>query len=429
MTSDRRFEQELPGLLDDLYIGPMPAYRDHVLRLTAHTRQRPAWTFFRRWLPRVDLVRLPFIPHPVPWRTIWIGVVLLALLVAMVVAVVGTPRNPAPPFGPARSGLVAYAADGDIYTVDPATGTSEAVVTGPETDRDPQWSRDGTRFAFLRAKGDSPGASRLYVARADGTDLRVVTAEPLTITGLFGFSPNGTQIVVTVSDLGTTKIVVAQTDGTGWRTVDVGGPNVAAGDAGPSWRPPDGDEILFARNEISLHAVNLETGVVRTIVEPSAVHYRGTPEWSPDGSRLAYIEWVAAREMTAQIHIIDADGTRDRILPIPRGAVWQAFRSWSNDGTRLLAIRGYTGGYGEAVAAVVPADGSGTGIEIDYSAVIPPACCPEWEWAPDDTSILGIAPDAQGRPPSQLLVDPVAGTATAVPWRTSSLPTWQRLAP
>ena len=40
MTSDRRFEQELPALLEDLFVGSMPAYRDDILMLTAHTSQR-----------------------------------------------------------------------------------------------------------------------------------------------------------------------------------------------------------------------------------------------------------------------------------------------------------------------------------------------------------------------------------------------------
>jgi Tol biopolymer transport system component len=405
----------------------MPAYRDYILRQTARTRQRPAWSFLERWLPMVDIARQPVF---LPWRSIGLVALLFAITLALLAAlIVGSQRRVPAPFGLARAGLVAYATDGDIYTVDPAFGISTAVTTGPEADRDPQWSRDGTRFAFLRAAEDSSGRSRLYIARADGTDLRVVTAEPLAITGVYGFSPNGAQVLLAMSDLGRTQIVVAQTDGSGWRTVDVGVPNVAAGDAGPSWRPPDGEEILFARSDVSVHAVNIQTGVVRTIVEPSAGHYLGTPEWSPDGSRLAYNAWVDASDMTAQIHLVDADGTGDRLLPIPPGAVWQAFRSWSNDGTRLLATRGYTGSYKEAVAVVIPVDGSGTGIEIDYSHVIPPVCCPALEWAPDDASILGIAPDAQGSPLAQVLLDPVAGTASAVPWTTSSLPTWQRLAP
>ena len=51
MSSDRRFEQELPGLLDDLYMGPMPTYRERVLHQTARTRQRPAWCIHRKVAP------------------------------------------------------------------------------------------------------------------------------------------------------------------------------------------------------------------------------------------------------------------------------------------------------------------------------------------------------------------------------------------
>ena len=102
MSSDRRFEQELPGLLDDLYMGPMPAYRDHVLQQTARTRQRPAWSFLERWLPMVDIARQPVLVPRLPWRTIGLGLVLLALLVAIVAAALvvgGRPKLP-PPFGP-----------------------------------------------------------------------------------------------------------------------------------------------------------------------------------------------------------------------------------------------------------------------------------------------------------------------------------------
>ena len=424
MSADRRFEHELPGLLDGLYVGPMPAYRDDVLARSARIRQRPAWSFLGRWLPMVDAVR-----RPIPWRSIGLVALLAAVTLAVVAALIaGSQRRLPPPFGQARAGLVAYALGGDIYTVDATTGTSTAVVTGPETDQGPQWSRDGTRFAFLRRARAGVGSHDLYVARADGSDLRLVAAAPL-ISGIYGFSPDGSDILLTVVKDGT-KIAIAKTDGSGLRILDVGALQVAAIDSGPSWRPPDGAEILFVNGKASLHAVNVATGEVRTVVGPERGRNRETPKWSPDGARIAYIEWEdAAAGMSAQTHIVEADGTGDRVLPLPEGALWQAFRSWSNDGSRLLTIRGHTGGYDSAVAAIVPADGSGTGIEIDYSPVISPVCCPEWEWAPDDRSILGIAPAAQGSPATQVLLDPVAGTATPVRWTTSSLPTWQRLAP
>lgn len=425
MSTDRRFEHDLTGLLEELYLAPTPAYRDKVLQRTAEIRQRPAWTYLGRWLPMVDVVR-----RPVPWRSIGLVALLAGLVLALLAALIaGSQRRVPAPFGLARAGLVAYAADGDIYTVNPTTAITTAVVTGPEKDDSPQWSRDGMTFAFLRAAEGSAGKSRLYVARADGTELRLLTPEAITITGLYGFSPDGGEILLTVNSSGARQVIVARADGSGLRVLDVGTTHVTAGDAGPSWRPPDGDEILFLEDDLSLHVLDLETAVVRPIVGPLDVRHRGTPKWSPDGSRIAYIAWRDSPDMSAQVHIVDADGTGDRILPTPPGPVWQAFRSWSNDGTRVLAIRGYTSGYEGAVAAVVPADGSGTGIEIDYSAIIPPACCPEWEWAPDDRSILGMAPGGEGNPPAQVLLDPVAGTATAVRWATSSLPTWQRLAP
>lgn len=123
MTSERRFEQNLPALLDDLYMGPMPTYRDQILQQTARTRQRPAWSFIERWLPMVDIARQPVLAPRLAWRTIGLGLVLIALLVAMIAAlVVGSPPPLPAPFGLARSGLVAYENGGDLFTGRPGDG-------------------------------------------------------------------------------------------------------------------------------------------------------------------------------------------------------------------------------------------------------------------------------------------------------------------
>ncbi len=77
----------------------------------------------------------------------------LLLLVAIALYAGSRPRVP-PPFGPAANGLVAYAQDGDIYTVDPVTGTRHLIMTGRDIDSDPRWSPNGLRLAFLRVSGD-----------------------------------------------------------------------------------------------------------------------------------------------------------------------------------------------------------------------------------------------------------------------------------
>jgi hypothetical protein len=222
---------------------------------------------------------------------------------------------------------------------------------------------------------------------------------------------------------------VAATDGSQIRQLEL--PKPATNGA---WRPPDGAEILFMDTGNyfdgfgSLYVLNTASGDIRTVLERQGDRYRAHVKWSPNGSQIAYVEWENSSNLTAQTHVIAADGTGDRVLPIPPGAVWQAALGWSNDGTRLLAIRGYTGGYEESVAVALPVDGSGFGVEFEYSSTINAECCSEWEWAPDDSFILGTPTDAVGQRLDQVLLDPMTGTSMAVPWSSSSHPTWQRLA-
>ncbi len=434
MSSDRRFEQDLPALLDDLFVGPMPTYRDHILQQTARTRQRPAWSFPERWLPMADLARLPFFAPRLPLRAIGFALVLLALLVALLATLVvgGRPRLPAP-FGPAGDGLVAYASGGDIYTVNPVTGTSTAIVKGPG-DTDPRWSRDGTRLAFARQEVGS-GMSLLYVVHADGSGLIQVTPTPLPASQIatYTFSPDGKQILISAGPAEFSDILIVATDGSGIRQINLPG---QATDA--AWRPPDGSEILVQDDADSPHAsdsgiyaVNVQDGKVRTILAgaDASGHFRGHAAWSPDGSLISFGEWMGLSGIDVQTHIIAADGTGDRTLPIPATAVWQAPESWSNDGTRLLVMRGYTGGMEQSRPVALPVSGNGFGIEIPYSGGVGTPDVSAWEWAPDDTSVLGTPIDASGATLPQLLLDPVAGTSRTPPWASVSQPSWQRLAP
>ena len=292
MSSDRRFEQELPSLLDDMFMGPMPAYRDHVIQQTARTRQRPAWTFLERWLPMVDVARQPIFAPRLPWRTIGLGLLLLALLVALLAAlVVGSPPKLPAPFGIARTGLVAYANGGDIYTVDPVTGTGSAIVTGPATDLNPHWSRDGTRIAFERKVDGGGGASLLFAARRDGSDVVRLTREPLQAIDDYRFSPDGKEILITAEVFGAPRVFIAEADGSGVRQLDLGVPVAYA-----AWRPPNGTEILFmdATDPTvgTIYAISPDGSNRRTILAATPGRNRGMVQWSPDGSRIAYGEWV-----------------------------------------------------------------------------------------------------------------------------------------
>jgi Tol biopolymer transport system component len=430
MSSDRRFEQELPGLLDELFMGPMPAYRDFVIDRAARTSQRPAWSFLGRWLPMVDVVRQPVLAPRLPWRSIGLALVLIALFAAIVATIlIGGPQKVPALFGPAENGLVAYSNNGDIYTANAVTGNSTAIVTGPETDINPRWSRDGTLVVFERKVSGNAGPGLLLVGRRDGTGLVRITPDEALISGNYEFSPDGSKVLVEVSVNNSPRVLIASTDGSGALEL------LARPTTNASWRPPDGSEILFmdggdpSNGFGGIHAVDTATGVVRTIVGEEYGRYRSFPSWSPDGSRIAYVEFVDSPILTAQTHVMGADGSGDRTLPTPPGAMWQGPKAWSNDGTRLIAIRGYSGGYDQSRAVALPVDGGGFGVEIDYPTPIQRECCTAWEWAPDDSWILGTPTDASGTMLDQVQLDPINGVSREVNWNSVSQPSIQRLAP
>ena len=74
---------------------------------------------------------------------------------------------------------------------------------------------------------------------------------------------------------------------------------------------------------------------------------------------------------------------------MPDDAQFNYSAVWSNDGKRLVMLRGYaTAGDGDNVAAVVPADGSGPGLETARSLF--PDQSLDFAWAPDDTSVVVV---------------------------------------
>ena len=224
-------------------------------------------------------------------------------------------------------------------------------------------------------------------------------------------------------------IVIANSDGSSAHRLSLG---MAAYE--PSFRPPDGHEILFVGvttgGATGIYVVDPATARIRTIVEPTADYGVAGPNWSPDGSSIAYWRWGgAAIGLNPRTHIVGADGAGDRELPLAPGSLWDAGSEWSNDGTRLIVVRGYADNFSDVQVAVVPADGSTAGRAIAYAGVLNLECCISFEWSPDDRQILATPAGASGDPLNQVMIDVDSASATPVSWDTTAGPTWQRLAP
>jgi hypothetical protein len=435
MTSDRRFEQELSEYLGQLSPGPMPDYRDDIVRQTAHMRQRPAWMFPERWLPVSVVTSRAFAAPPIRWRVVGLVALLLLALAVGLAVVAGSQRHVPAPFGPAANGLVAYEVGGDIFTADPVTGVAKAVVTGTQMDLRPVFSRDGTHFVFELKEA---GSGRLIVARSDGSGLVVVTPEP--VTGLdypwtaavpsYTFSPDGTEIALwSTADAGG-KLWIAQSDGSGMRQVNLPITVVEA-----AYRPPNGAELIVAGSTNGgtngIYAIDAKTGTPRTIVAPAAGVFAGFGggfgRFSPDGSRLAYVSGAVPDDgpSSYRVHVIGLDGADEVTLPMPAGATFQDSPAWSNDGTRMAVTRGYAQHNEDMALAVLPADGSGLGVESDHGLT---GCCDTiLQWSPDDTSILVMPETLNNAVTKQhLLLDPSTLAHVRAPWTASNPPAWQR---
>lgn len=427
MNDVDRLDRWLPARLADLVGTDTADYLDDVLGTVATTRQRPAWSFPGRWLPMAEFVGRPSVALPVPWRPIAAVLVLAALLVATAAVYVGSrPRVPAP-FGPAANGRIAYVGpDGGIWTAEPDQGDARQIIAGSGRDTWLSFSPDGRRIAFARQ--DRKDFSRIMVANADGSDLHEVTTEPLWLLDALAWAPDGRSIALGANIGGRPSIAVADADGSGMTTLDLG---MAVGS--PAWRPPDGGELVVRGHPVTgvdLFVVDADGGDLRPLhLERSGAFYSAFdllgPTWSPDGSRIAYhtpetAELPFGDQPAHRVHVVNADGSDDRVMPSGVDAD-ESSAAWSPDGERLAVVRREGADWS---IAIVRADAGSTGMDVGPSWTEQGGDGISVQWSPDGSSLLAHD-QGTGRVWS---IDPTTGDRR-VTLLTQEPPAWQRLYP
>jgi Tol biopolymer transport system component len=407
MNRAASLERDLTAWFAETASPRVPDYTDDILDLTAGTNQRPSWSFPERWLPMSVITLTRRTVKPRPWRAIGLLAV-LALLLAAVAVYVGSRQRLPPPFGLAANGLVAYALNGDIFAVDPISGTRQAIATGPDMDREPRWSLDGTRVAFLRESGVN---EMLVIVDRRSRDVLAMTQPLVGVdTDAVAWSPDGRSIAVGAQH-GASRAIYIVDAGTGDLTpLDVGYLELDV-----YWRPPDGHQILFlggtAANH-SLFVVDIDDDTVKEVARPAIPDGLLRPNgWTPDGQRIIYMR---------------GDGTGDRVvthvLHLTTGedvTIDAGFGHVSNAGDRLLALDGFgrmciadiRGGPCVRIAQAFPAYGAGH------------AAGPHW--SPDDEWIMTRFEDGS----RARLIDPDGVSLDQPSWLSDGAESWQRVAP
>jgi len=410
------------------------------------------------------------------WRPIAVValVAVLALALAASVVMVGSqPRRLPTGVVPVGNGLVAYAHAGDIFVGNPITGTTTAIVSGPEIDSGPIFSPDGARIAFVRGNPWTEEAS-LVVVRVDGSDERVVMPPGYSQRGTtFTWTPDGGSLLVNHDSAPFTtpyfdgELSLFEASGvteprllTPPLPIGPGGGYFRTSDqVAPMFRPPNGDLILSsATGSASAAAAGSLEGLYAwdaDLVNRTELTIEGLERyqpyyfqpwalrWSPDGKMIAFeLGWGDREPFEIGSFVMRADGSGVR--PIEG-------RTWSPDSTKLAFQRCSTNPAGDGTVIVIVDVASGaervlraTSVQTKTEGSVPfpppetagqPLCgwyqgpsgrawdYEGWSWSPDGQSVVML--ERYGTRPT--VVDVETGYATDLPWEADSAPSWQRV--
>jgi Tol biopolymer transport system component len=235
--------------------------------------------------------------------------------------------------------------DLDIYVASADGRNVRRVTDDPDDDVGPAWSPDGTQIAFTRGLEDDPN---IFIVNSDGTGLVQLTDDPADDADP-AWSPDGTSIAFVSTREGDTDVYVMSADGSDQRRLTDG----SASDFDPAWSA-DGTQLFFSRDEhdgaeqSDIWLLSASGEKARKVVGGPDSEYQPAP--SPDGTRLAF---VSNRDAIAQIYVMDLpDGEPRRLTDTP---VEKSRPSWSPDGQQIVFS---AGNEKNQEVFVVDADGS-----------------------------------------------------------------------
>ena len=237
-------------------------------------------------------------------------------------------RSPA--WSPDGSKLV-FVRAGRLYVIG-SDGSGLRRITRLRLNRvvSPAWSPDGRSIAFVRGR-------TLYVMRSDGRAIRPIFKRDTTWVSHLSWSPDGKSIAFSLTDEtdydSRGSIVVIRSTGGGLRYVTDGRITDGSADPGsdtddyePDWSP-DGTRLAFTRLVWLCHSCDQEE-VFSVAADGSDVRWITTdtsfeahrPSWSPSGSRIA-------AETSEGVAILTATGKRLLVLDrLGTEPVWQPLK-------------------------------------------------------------------------------------------------------
>lgn len=199
-----------------------------------------------------------------------------------------------------------------IWVLDPETGDKQRILPwGLNVD----WSPDGTRLVV--------STGHIYTLNADGTGLRRLTSAGRNFFP--AWSPDGEWIAFDSNyTLPLAAIWIMRSDGSERQVIGPTGARM------PEWHP-SGSLLVHIREAFHVATMTTQGNDIRFLTANAEYSH---PEYSPDGSRIAY-ERLGPPFPGPQVWVMNADGSDQRQLTTRIGGS----PSWSPDGRRIVFVR------------------------------------------------------------------------------------------
>jgi Tol biopolymer transport system component len=241
-----------------------------------------------------------------------------ALSLLASITLVGALVTPATATFPGKNGRIALVIGPDIYAMNP-DGSELRQLTNLGSDGaafNQSWSSDGKQLVFNRGTFDN-FRGQLWLMNADGSNQRLLLAEGNFDEWTPSFSPDGKSVIFTRCRLDTTEACSVYSIG-----VDGGTPTaitplqVGVQDFYPVYSP-DGSSVAFkgsGRGGIvqAIYRLVLGDKVHARLTPPSLD--AGAPDWSPDGSTIAFSTYFEHTPQNQEIATVNSGGGDHRLL-------------------------------------------------------------------------------------------------------------------
>lgn len=253
---------------------------------------------------------------------------------------------------PGKNGSIAFRRNpGSTLWVADQDGSNERQLAGIQNATYPSFSPDGTLIAYR--SGDASSKGSIAVVEVEGEARRSVVPEEDS-SQIFGgptWSPDGTRLAFTYVDLEDYTARIRVVDSTSGATVaTIQSPETVTLNDGvtyrgslfaPSWSPADDRKLVVQHNrpfenddgvgDVEIATVTLD-GALTNVTNDTRVD--GAPDWSPDGTRIAYVSLTSNEGQEGVVRTIGSAGGASNQVTADAGNYKDL--AFSPDGTKLL---------------------------------------------------------------------------------------------